>query len=482
VAAAALLALVNLGANLWTYVSLSRLSASIEAGGRDSEDTIAATSALTTALEREDDALLVLLGQPGPGRNRLAEARQQSDQALERLRQLLTTDEERRAAGDIDANVADYRETADRLVARAPVGSLEQYQLEANPRLRLAVTAAAHVRDRHVEEARSTTILARTGMARVRDTLPLIALVSLALSLAVALHLARTVLKPLRRLAHTADKLREGHAPGPVDPTDDDVGHIAQVLHETTTRLNDLRRMDERRAELIAVASHELRTPVTTLRMSLQMLHEASAELSPRSRELVATALGGVEQLGETVDEMLDMTRIEAGRLRLTLEPVDLAALAGVALERWRPRAQELGLTLVVRNDPDLPLARGDRSRLRVVLDNLLSNALKYTPHGGRVEVAVEVSRLDAAEETGPILQIAVTDSGQGVPLEFRTRVFDKFFRVEHHRPGSEESPQGTGIGLYLCKEIVELHGGTIRCEASSGGHGTRIAVRLHAL
>jgi NtrC-family two-component system sensor histidine kinase KinB len=289
-------------------------------------------------------------------------------------------------------------------------------------------------------------------------------------------------LLPLRRLRRSGEALlQEGEGGSLVPPGEDELARVEELFRRMADRLADLHHLDEQRSELLAVVSHELRTPVTTLQMSLRMLAEADRELSPRARELVDAALGGVEQLGETVDELLDMTRIEAGRLRLVLEPVALEALLLSAAERWRPRLQEVGVELRLSVEPGLPPARGDRPRLRVVLDNLLSNAAKYTPQGGHVELRAELSRPDTGEGPEEILQIAVTDTGQGIPPEFRHRVFEKFFRVEHHRPGSEESPGGTGIGLYLCKEIVELHGGNIRCEARSGGHGTRVAVRLRA-
>jgi len=135
------------------------------------------------------------------------------------------------------------------------------------------------------------------------------------------------------------------------------------------------------RAELIAVASHELRTPLTTLRMTLLMLKENVTSLPPREQELVATCFAGVQQLGETIDEFLDLTRIEAGQMRLNVEAVDLRALLEQVAQRWSPRAQDQDIELVVR--PTDARIDGDVVRLRVVFDNLLSNALKYTPRGG---------------------------------------------------------------------------------------------------
>jgi signal transduction histidine kinase len=255
---------------------------------------------------------------------------------------------------------------------------------------------------------------------------------------------------------------------------DDESSGVIVVLSDVT----DLARLDEMRSDLVAAASHELRTPMTTLRMTLLMLREGAGDLAPRMRELVETALVGVKQLLDTVDELLDMTRIEAGRLRLFPEPLYLGDVAREVVDRAATRAEELGLRLRVHAPDGEQAVLGDRARLRIVVDNLVSNALKYTPRGGAVELGVS-SRRDGASGAARKVELAVTDTGRGVPEEFRSRVFEKFFRVEHYRPCGEDEPRGAGVGLYLCKEIVELHGGTIRCEPAPNRRGTRLVVAL---
>jgi NtrC-family two-component system sensor histidine kinase KinB len=256
----------------------------------------------------------------------------------------------------------------------------------------------------------------------------------------------------------------------PLAPADEQSG-VVLVLSDVT----QLARLDEMRTELVAVASHELRTPVTTLRMSLLMLREMAEKMDPRVRDLVSNALGGVDLLGETVDELLDMTRIEAGRLKLNADSVDIGDLVREAAGRNKARAEELGLRIEVHSAPGEATVVGDRARLRIVLDNIINNSLKYTPRGGTIDVRV-TSHSNGQPSS---VEVAVTDSGCGIPTEFQSRVFEKFFRVEHYRPGSEEAPRGSGIGLYLCKEIVELHGGRIRCETPAQGHGVRFVFDL---
>ena len=246
------------------------------------------------------------------------------------------------------------------------------------------------------------------------------------------------------------------------------------VLYDVT----EFARLDELRAEMIAVASHELKTPLTTLRMNLMLMRERTAELSPLLREILATAALGCEDLAATIDELLDLTRIEAGQLRLNLDQVDLLALAGHVAAKFLPRFEEDGVRLDFVRGCDRAVVRGDAARLGVVLTNLLTNALKYTPRGGRVEIAVK-TKTECPGTESDLLQVAVTDTGPGIPPEFRERVFEKFFRLEHLSPHSPEGVQGVGIGLYLCRQIVALHGGTIWCEPGVEEVGTRFVMEF---
>jgi NtrC-family two-component system sensor histidine kinase KinB len=126
-------------------------------------------------------------------------------------------------------------------------------------------------------------------------------------------------------------------------------------------------------------------------------------------------------------------------------------------------------------------VVRGDPARLGSVFANVLTNALKYSPIGGVVTVRLS-SGQNAQDPRPGTLQITVTDQGPGVPVEYRERIFEKFFRVEHHLGHRAEGVRGTGIGLYLCREILQAHGGTITCEAGEGGVGTRFVITLPAV
>lgn len=274
----------------------------------------------------------------------------------------------------------------------------------------------------------------------------------------------------------------------------DDLYGYVLVFDDVT----DLARLDELRSELVAVASHELKTPLTTLKMNLLMLSERPADLSQQQLSMIQAAIDGTNELAATIEEMLDLTRIESGQLRLRNEPVDFEGVLEETLQSLRPRFDDSGIKLNVLQQTGPLQLMGDAIRLKLVLANLLGNALKYTPSGKTVEVQTRFRphcptvASSSTTESG-WLEVAILDEGKGVPPEFRQRIFEKFFRVEHHTPAesaaaeNEHPPggspsltsslllsrtanqggvRGTGIGLFLCQQIIQAHGGTITCQA----------------
>ena len=318
---------------------------------------------------------------------------------------------------------------------------------------------------------------AGAGSARRADELPLSG--DCVKAVAEALHGIRSSGAPLetsRTLSVVLDGQPRRFAPAVVPIAAFSAGQYGAVvvLSDVTAYV----RLDELRAELIALVSHELKTPLTTLRMNLLLLGERPDDLTPRQREVLSAASAGCEDLAGTIDELLDLSRIEAGQLRLARAPVDLYPLIEQAVQRFRSRYGEAGIRLDVSREAARATILADAPRLGLVLSNLLSNALNYTPEGGQVTVAVS-SVQNARSGRVDHLQVAVTDTGPGIAEEFRERVFEKFFRIESPQALGRIAVQGAGFGLYLCRQIVEAHGGAIRCEPGNGGRGTRIALRL---
>jgi PAS domain S-box-containing protein len=245
------------------------------------------------------------------------------------------------------------------------------------------------------------------------------------------------------------------------DPWGNTLG--AAVLLEDVTRF---RLLDQVKSDLVATASHELKTPLTSVRLALHLLlEEAVGPLTPKQTELLLDARENAERLLAMVNNLLDLARLERGREHLNLQPLAAADLALAAAEAIRPRTQDKGVTLAVEVPSDLPPVAGDASRLGHALANLLENALTYTERGGRITVS--------AAAAGDRVTLAVADTGPGIAADYLPHVFDRFFRIPGQSRGS-----GTGLGLAIVREIVTAHAGTVSCESRPGA-GTVFRVTL---
>jgi PAS domain S-box-containing protein len=239
----------------------------------------------------------------------------------------------------------------------------------------------------------------------------------------------------------------------------------AAVLLEDVTRF---RLLDQVKSDLVATASHELKTPLTSVRLALHLLlEEAVGPLTPKQAELLLDARDNAERLLAMVNNLLDLARLEQGREHLQLRPEPPRALLQAAAETVRPRAEDKGVAVAVDAPDDLSLVAVDDQRLGHALGNLLDNALTYTERGGRIT-------LSAAAEGDRVI-LAVADTGVGIPPEHLPHVFERFFRIPGRSQGS-----GTGLGLAIVREIVTAQGGTITC-TSQPGEGTVFRLSLPA-
>ncbi len=231
----------------------------------------------------------------------------------------------------------------------------------------------------------------------------------------------------------------------------------ATLIFSDVTRI---RRADEAKSGLISTVSHELKTPLTSIRLATHvLLNEKLGPLNPKQAELVAAAREDSDRLFQIIENLLEIGRMETGRAKLELAPVDTEQILLNAIEEMRPSFADRGVALVLDMAGGIPKVLADRFRLEIVLTNLLSNALKHTPPGGEVKVS-------AREENDNVLFI-VMDSGRGIPQEYLPHIFEKFFRV----PGQAQHGD-SGLGLSIVKEIVEAHGSRIDV-ASDPGKGT---------
>ncbi len=237
----------------------------------------------------------------------------------------------------------------------------------------------------------------------------------------------------------------------------------AAILLQDVTRL---RLLDQMKSNLVATVSHELKTPLTSIRLAVHLLlEEAAGPLTPKQTELLVDARENSERLLATINGLLDLTRLEQGARQLSVCQESMQAILQDAAETIRAPAREKGVAVDVQVPADLPFVAVDPSRIGTALRNLLDNALTYTEAGGRITLA-------AARE-GNETVLSVADTGVGFPPEYLPHVFEKFFRVPGQSRGS-----GTGLGLAIVHDIVTALGGTISCE-SSQGHGTVFRIRL---
>jgi signal transduction histidine kinase len=295
---------------------------------------------------------------------------------------------------------------------------------------------------------------------RTRSFAVLVALLAASAGVAAvySLWVGRRVVRPLQRIASTAGQIGRRGEPAEVPGADrdDEIGVVARALGEATrdlvaanARLAEGVRM---RDEFLSIASHELKTPLTPLKLHLE--NSARRQPGPPPRWLVACQRQ-VERLEALVAQLLDVTRIRAGRLTLRPGEVDLGALVESVAERWSPEAQAVGSAVTVDVEPGV-VGRWDGDRLDQVLANLLSNALRHAPG---TPVAIRVRRHRA------VARLTVEDGGPGLPAALRPRLFERF-----ERAGDARNVGGLGLGLYIVRHLVEAHGGRVWADPGTAG------------
>ncbi len=220
----------------------------------------------------------------------------------------------------------------------------------------------------------------------------------------------------------------------------------------------ELRQLDELKSEFVSVAAHELRTPLSSVAGYVEMLLEEDfGPLTNQQREFLEIVQRSGRRLLDITSNLLDVTRIETGRIELVLQPLDLTALLKATAAEFGPQLEAESQRLVLRAASDLPPALCDEMRCAQIVGNLLSNASKYTLEGGQITVSVA-----RAEEDG-FLQVSVADNGVGIAPEDHDKLFRRFFRAG---TASLTKARGAGLGLHITRSLVELHGGQIWFES----------------
>jgi len=268
------------------------------------------------------------------------------------------------------------------------------------------------------------------------------------------------------------------------------VGHVH--AHRDVTKEREVVQM---KSEFVSRASHELRTPLTSIKGSLQLLIEGARNLPHFEQELLSICLRNTDRLIHLVNDILDLSKIEAGKLKLKLADWTVTHLIERAVAGVKAQAEERQGTIEVHVPPDLPQVRADQDRVVQVLTHLLGNAIKFSSPGGRARVtARRLQRAEPETESAPddvsplarrashageFLEISVTDQGRGISPHDLDKLFLSFQQLDGSETG--DTP-GTGLGLAICKGIVEQHGGKIWASSEGLGHGTTVTFLLPLL
>ncbi len=306
----------------------------------------------------------------------------------------------------------------------------------------------------HLDEAFDSAVLVSLGIAVGAAVVT---------AVAVSWFLSIRIVAPLRSLASAAQQIARGAYGARVAMRgSDELSTLASAFNEMAASLDSAER---KRRELLADVAHELRTPLATLEGYVEALADGVLPADAQSWAVLRAETSRLERL---IEDLSKVSRAEERQLDLRVAPTSPAALVEAAVQGAAPGYAAKGVSLETRVAQRLPPVQVDSDRLGEVLANLLENALRHTPSGGRVEVA--------AAHDGATVELIVSDSGEGIPPEHLERVFERFHRVD---PARARASGGSGIGLSIARAIVEAHGGRIRAESEGTGRGARFVVAL---
>lgn len=466
---------------LFSAVSTGYLLFALQSLAEMTREQVRITSAAKATYELDIAALQVVLlleqysDSPDDAKLRdLAASRAESAASRARLRQLTRLPDVLDSLDHYEALLPARISAADRLIAgirrAAAAAELAEFKRQRDV---LDVQARAHLqRILLLESAAIDRVITEGTAARQRvwrnmlimGVLNFLAVVALLYSV-----IASGITRRLNQLSSMARQIASGdYSQHDFIEGRDEIGLLAREFNEMAGKLAEFDKVKE---EFVALASHQLRTPSSAVKGNLGMLLEGyCGDLTPEQREIVNDAQQSNERQLNIIDDMLWVARTEAGRLELHKAPTALGTLVDEAAAALRYTVAERSQTLHVEKLTVNPILQIDAQKIRMVFENLLSNASKYTPEGGKIEVTVRPGRNPEAEWA-----VEVRDNGVGIEPDDIGRLFNKFSRIQN--PLSDKVG-GSGLGLFLAREIVRLHGGSIHV-TSAAGQGSTFTVVL---
>lgn len=291
------------------------------------------------------------------------------------------------------------------------------------------------------------------------------------LAVGLGFYFSRRIVAPIEEMTRASGRIAEGHYGERVGtqilPRSDGGDELEQLAASFNRMAASLEHSEGMRRQLIGDVAHELRTPLTSIVGYMEGLIDGVVPADPATFERVRREADRLQRL---VHDLQELSRIDEGAVRLDPRPTSVRGLVETAVECLQPQFEGREIDVVLDVPEDLPPVAVDPDRMGQVLLNLLGNALRYTPEGGRVTVA---ARRDARA-----VRIAVADTGIGIAPEHLPHLFDRFYRVD---PSRSRAAGGTGIGLTIARRLVELHGGSIAAESEGPGKGATFTISLPA-
>lgn len=289
----------------------------------------------------------------------------------------------------------------------------------------------------------------------------LLCLTAIFLVIVSGLFFIQSIVKPIQNISVTAKRIAEGDLNARIDhyTRNDEIGELSETINNMA---GELSKADKIKNDFISTISHELRTPLTAIKGWGETLLQVGDTDSALTQRGMSVIISEVSRLSIIVEELLDFSRMQSGRMNLRIEKIDVLAELDEAVYTFKEMAVREGIELIY-NAPHLPTPmNADADRIRQVFLNILDNSLKYTQQGGRITVHAEIANANQ-------LTISITDTGCGIPAEHLPRVKEKFFKINN-------SVKGSGIGLAVADEIIKLHGGKLEID-SILGEGTTATI-----
>ena len=300
--------------------------------------------------------------------------------------------------------------------------------------------------------------------ANFNEALMYAALAAMVAAVALSIYLSRSVIAPVHAMSLASQRIADGRYDERVQVRgEDELALLAVRFNQMAGKLDQVESM---RRRLIGDVSHELRTPLTAIKGSMEGLMDG---VLPATQETFQQIHTEADRLNRLVDDLQELSRVEARAYELEIRPLDVFSLVRTVTKRLASQAELKHVLLDIELAPDLPRVLADEDRAVQVLTNLVGNALQYTPENGKVTIFAK--RIDHE------VQISVRDTGTGIPPEHLPHIFDRFYRVDKSR--SRRAGGGSGIGLTIARALVEAHGGRIWAESAGDGLGSTFTLTL---